>query len=294
MDGKSFAVGRKQIREFVIITLGTVIVAAAVFFFLVPSHLSVGSISGLAVIIASFLPLPVSVITMALNVLCLILGFLLIGREFGAKTVYTSLLLPVVIALLEGIFPDYRSVMEDPFLDMVCYCCLVSVGLAVLFVRNASSGGLDIIARILNKFFRIDLGTAMSAAGMTVALLSALAYDIKTVVLSVLGTCLGGIVLDYIILGINPKKKVCVITPKHEELRRYILDELHSGATMYKAIGAYGLEPHDEIVVIADRNEYAKLMTYLSRLDPDAFVTVYSVREILYKPKRRTQLREDR
>lgn len=132
---------RAVLAEWGIITLGTAIVAAAVFFFLVPSKLSVGSVSGLAIVLANVIPLPVSAITMALNVLFLVLGFLLIGGEFGAKTVYTSILLPLVLGVLERLFPNNGSIMGDQFLDMLCYTMLVSLGLALLFVRNASSGG---------------------------------------------------------------------------------------------------------------------------------------------------------
>ena len=149
---------RAVLAEWGIITLGTAIVAAAVFFFLVPSKLSVGSVSGLAIVLANVIPLPVSAITMALNVLFLVLGFLLIGGEFGAKTVYTSILLPLVLGVLERLFPNNGSIMGDQFLDMLCYTMLVSLGLALLFVRNASSGGLDIAAKILNRYFHLELG----------------------------------------------------------------------------------------------------------------------------------------
>lgn len=165
------------LAEWGVITLGTAIVAAAVFFFLVPSRLSVGSVSGLAIVLANFIPLPVSAITMALNVLFLVLGFLLIGGEFGAKTVYTSILLPLLLGVLERLFPNNGSIMGDQFLDMLCYTMLVSLGLALLFVRNASSGGLDIAAKILNRYFHLELGAALAAAGMVVALSSALVYD---------------------------------------------------------------------------------------------------------------------
>ncbi len=272
-------------KEFVMITAATVIVAAAVFFFLVPSHVSVGSISGLAIVLGNFVPLPISVITMVLNVVLLAVGFLCIGREFGGKTVYTSLLLPIVIGVFEYLFPENTSMTADPFLDMLCYIFVVSIGLAMLFNRNASSGGLDIVAKLLNKYFRMELGKAMSLAGMCVALSSALVYDKKIVVLSVLGTYLNGIVLDHFIFGSNMKKRVCIISKKEEEIRQFILHELHSGATIYEAIGAYDFEVHREIITIVDKNEYSKLMNYLAKTDRDAFITVYTVNEIIYKPK---------
>ena len=274
------------VKEFSVITVATAIVAAAVFFFLMPSHLSVGSISGLAIVLSNIVPLSVSVITMILNVVLLIVGFLLIGREFSGKTVYTSILLPLFIGLFELLLPEYTSMTGDPFLDMLCYIFAVSVGLAMLFNRNASSGGLDIVAKLLNKFTRMDLGKAMSLAGMCTALSSALVYDAKTVVLSVLGTYLNGIVLDHFIFGFNEKKRVCIISEKVEEIRTFIIHDLHSGATLYEAYGAYDTTPRREIITIVDKNDYAKLMHFIERTDSNAFVTVYAVGHIIYRPKK--------
>ena len=272
-------------KELIMITIATAIVAAAVFFFLIPSHVSVGSISGLAIVLGNFIPLPISAITMVLNVVLLVVGFLFIGREFGGKTVYTSILLPAIIGVFEVLFPNNTSMTADPFLDMLCYIFVVSIGLAMLFNRNASSGGLDIVAKLMNKYLRMELGKAMSLSGMCVALSSALVYDKKIVVLSVIGTYLNGIVLDHFIFGSNIKKRVCIISKKEEEIRQFILHELHSGATIYEAIGAYDFQKHREIITIVDKNEYSRLMSYIAKTDSDAFATVYAVNEIIYRPK---------
>lgn len=274
-----------MVKEFFIITIATSIVAASVFFFLVPSHVSVGSISGLAIVIANFIPLPVSALTMIMNVALLVVGFLLVGREFGVKTVYTSILLPAVMGILEQIFPNQVSLMGDPFVDMICYVFFVSIGLAMLFHRNASSGGLDIVAKLMNKFLHMDLGKSMSVSGMLVALSSALVYDAGIVVLSVLGTYLNGIVLDHFIFGFDMKKRVCIVSQKEQEIREYILHELRSGATLYEAYGAYNLEPRREIITIVDKSEYARLMSFIEKADPQAFVTVYTVHKTIYRPK---------
>ena len=276
------------IREYTIITLGTLVIAAAVYFFLVPANLAVGSISGLAVVISQFLPLPVSYITFGLNMICLVLGFVLIGNEFGAKTVYTSILMPLFLRAFEHLFPGFSSMTEDPFLDMLCYCFVVSIGLALLFLRNASSGGLDIIAKILNKYFRMDLGAAMSASGVVVALLSALCYDKKIVIISLIGTYLNGVILDKFIFGLDEKKKVCIISPHFEEIKDFILNELHSGATIYESFGAYGDMPKRlEIQTIVDKSEYSALMKYMNRIDPKAFMTVYTLKTITYISKKK-------
>lgn len=279
------AIRKKQLKEYGMITVATVIVAAAVFFFLVPSTVSVGSISGLAIVLGNFVPLPISAITFALNAALLVVGFLLIGREFGGKTVYTSILLPACLRLLELLLPDFQSMTGDPFLDMICYIFVVSVGLAILFNANASSGGLDIVAKLLNKYLHMELGTAMSVSGMCVALSSALVYDKKIVILGILGTYLNGIVLDHFIFGFDAKKRVCIISEKEEAIRRFIIEELHSGATLYEAVGAYNAQPRREIITIVDKSEYARLMRFIEKTDSEAFITVYTVNKILYRPK---------
>ena len=277
---------KEVVWELFTLTAAVAIIAAAVYFFLVPSHASVSSISGLGIILTNFIPLPLSVITMVLNVVLLIIGFITCGREFGTKTVYTSILLPVFIGIFERIFPNIGSLTKTQELDVLCYVLVVSVGLSILFNMNASSGGLDIVAKIMNKYLHIELGKAMSLAGMCVALSAALVYDKKTVVLSVLGTYFNGIVVDHFIFGQNLKRRVCIITKYEEELRNFILHELHSGATIYDAIGAYNLDKRHEIITIVDKNEYQKLMNYISREDPHAFITVYTVSDIRYQPKR--------
>ncbi len=272
-------------QEAAILTVAVAIIAAAVYFFLVPSHASVSSISGLGIVLSNFVPLSLSAITMILNVVLLIVGFFTCGREFGAKTVYTSILLPVFIGLFERLFPDIGSLTDSQELDVLCYILVVSVGLSILFNRNASSGGLDIVAKIMNKYLHIELGRAMSLSGMCVALSAALVYDKKTVVLSVLGTYFNGLVLDHFIFDHNIKRRVCIITKKEEELRHFILTDLHSGATVYESYGAYNMEKRREIITIVDKGEYQKLMDFMNREDPQAFITVYTVSDMRYQPK---------
>ena len=276
------------VRELAILTGAVAIIAAAVYFFLVPSHASVSSISGLGIVLANFVPLPLSAITMVLNVVLLVIGFLTCGREFGAKTVYTSILLPAFIGLFERLFPNLGSLTDSQELDVLCYILVVSVGLSILFNRNASSGGLDIVAKIMNKYLHMDLGKAMSLSGMCVALSAALVYDKKTVVLSVLGTYFNGLVLDHFIFDNNIKRRVCIITEKEEELRRFIIEDLHSGATVYESYGAYNMQKRREIITIVDKAEYQKLMSYMNREDPQAFITVYTVSDMRYRPKGNT------
>ena len=272
--------------EINILTIAIAIIAVAVYFFLVPSHTSISSMSGLGIVLSNFVPLPLSAITMILNVVLLIIGFFTCGKEFGLKTVYTSVMLPVFLGIFENIFPNIGSITDSQELDVLCYILVVSVGLSILFNRNASSGGLDIVAKIINKYFHMELGKAMSLSGMCVALSAALVYDKKTVVLSVLGTYFNGIVLDHFIFDHNIKRRVCIITKKEEELRQFIVRDLHSGATIYEAIGAYNMEKRNEIITIVDKGEYQKLMKYINQEDPEAFITVYTVSDMRYLPKK--------
>ena len=274
------------VKETVILTVAVAIIAAAVYFFLVPSHTSVSSISGLGIVLSNFVPLQLSAITMILNVVLLIIGFFTCGREFGVKTVYTSVMLPLFLGLFEIIFPNFGSMTDSQELDVLCYILVVSVGLSILFNRNASSGGLDIVAKIMNKYLHMELGKAMSLSGMCVALSAALVYDKKTVVLSILGTYFNGIVLDHFIFDNNIKRRLCIITKKEEELRQFIIHDLHSGATIYEAIGAYNMEKRREIITIVDKGEYQKLMKFINQEDPKAFITVYNVSNMRYQPKK--------
>ncbi len=279
-------INKKNVKEWFVITAGTVIVAMAVYFFMLPSHVTVGSAAALAMVISNFVPLDVSVITMLMNIVLLIIGFLLIGPEFGVKTVYCAILMPGVLWIFERIFPDVQSITQDPFLDVICYILVVGVGLSILFSRNASSGGLDIVAKLMNKYLRMDLGQAMSLSGMLVALSSALCYDKKIVAISVMGTYFGGLVVDHFIFGLNIKRRVCIISPKVDEIVNFILYDLHSGASLNEIIGAYDKTVRREIIVIVDNQEYRKLMDYMKKTDPKAFITVYSVNEISYQPKK--------
>lgn len=197
----------KKIKDFFGITFGTIIVGTAVFFFLVPSGTAVASISGLAIILTKFIPWSVSMWTMMLNLLCLVLGFIFVGKEFSGKTVYTSVLLPIVIGVYERVFPNFTSIMGYDFLDMVCYVSLVSLGLAILFLCNASSGGIDIIVKMMNKYFNFPLGKGMIAAGLCLSVFSFFVYNIRICILSILGTYLNGLILDHFIYNMDGRNQ---------------------------------------------------------------------------------------
>ena len=276
---------KRVIKEYSILTFGAVLAATAIYLFMLPCNLAIGSSAALAMVLSNIIPLPVSVMSLIINVFLLICGFVLIGPEFGAKTVYTSIVMPVSLSVWELIYPNNPSLTQDPLLDMICYITVLGVAMALLFSHNASSGGLDIVAKIMNKYLKMQIGTAVSIAGIVVALTSVFYYDSKTVIISVIGTYASGIIVDRFIFGLNIKRRVCVLSEHIDQIIDYILYDLHSGATLYESIGAYDHTSRKEVVAIVYKNEYRKLMDYVRQVDPKAFVTVYSVNEVCYQPK---------
>lgn len=276
---------KRFIKDYFVITFGSILAGAAIFFFMMPSNVAVGSGSALAMVLSNFIPLSVSLISLLLNIFLLILGFILVGPEFGAKTIYCAILVPVSIGIFENIFPNFKSLTDDQLIDTICYILLVGIAMAILFSRNASSGGLDIVAKIMNKHLKMEFGKANALAGIVIALSSIVCYDVKSVIIGVLGTYFGGLLVDYFIFGLNIKRRVCIISPKLDEIVDFILNELHSGATLNEIIGAYDKTTRHEVITIVDKQEYRLLMDYVRKTDPKAFVTVYSVNEIRYQPK---------
>ena len=276
----------KEVKDYIALTFAILITAFSVYFFLIPSDTSISSISGLAIVLKHLVPFKVSSITLFFNVLLLILGFLTCGREFGSKTVYTSILFPIYIAIFEHLFPDYVSMTGSDIIDVCAYVVFVSFSMALLFNLNASSGGLDIVAKIMNKYLHIEIGKALSISGMIVALSSIFVFPPRNVILSILGTFINGIIIDYFIFGQSIKRRVCILSLNHsEEIKEFIINNLHSGESIYEPKGAYSNKTHEEIITIVDKREYQILMDYIITTDPAAFVTVYNVSTMRYVPK---------
>lgn len=262
------------------LVLGMFLASAAVYYIMMPGEFAVGSLSGLVMILANFIPLKVSTITFLLNGILLILGFVFVGKEFGTKTVFTSMLLPAFLWLFERITPNAEPLTDDMLLNMLCYILVVSCGQALLFQANASSGGLDIAAKILNKYFHIEIGKSLVILGFITAFMSILVYDRKTLVISLLGTYLGGSVLDHFLNGFHIRKKVCIVSEKYEEIQSYIIRMLGCGATLYPAYGGLSQKEYMEVVTILEKNASAKLIAFVHATDPNAFMTVYTVGEV--------------
>ncbi|MBQ5814002.1 MAG: YitT family protein [Clostridia bacterium] len=270
----------KNIKEFIIITVGIFIAAVGVFFFMIPSAIPTGGISGISLVLSNLLPLSISTISLVLNIFLLIIGYIFIGKDFGLKTVYTSLLLPILLGVFEKMFPNFTSILGDPVYDMVVSLFVIGIGQTLLFNAGASSGGLDIVGKLLNKYLRMDLGKAMSTSGLAASLTAVFCYDLKTVVFALLGTYLSGVILDHFLFGTTERKRVCIISSDIESMTKYILHDLDAGATLYEAKGAYDGKVKYEIITILDKNKYKLLMDHISKNDPAAFVTVTPIHEV--------------
>lgn len=274
------------IIDFILITIGTIICGVATYFFMVPSNLAIASVSGVAILIGKFVPLSKALLILILNLVLLVISWFFVGREFTIKSIYPSVGLPVVMMILGHYTPNYHGVMNDQFLDMICYLFLCDLGIALMFVRNASSGGLDVLYKMANKYLNIDFGVATSVVGLFISAPAIFIYDPKTGVLSIMGTYVTGIIIDHYVFGMTTKLKVCILSKKNDEICEYIINELHSGVTRYEASGGFTGDKFDEINVIVNRNEYAKLMKHLREVDPDAFATVTNIHDVMYRPKR--------
>ncbi|ASS38301.1 YitT family protein [Mogibacterium pumilum] len=279
-------ISKNGIIDFILITIGMIICGAATYFFMVPSNLAIASVSGVAILIGKFVPMSKAMLILILNLILLVISWFFVGREFTIKSIYPSVGLPVVMMIIGHFTPNYHGVMNDQFLDMICYLFLCDLGIALMVVRNASSGGLDVLYKMANKYLHIDFGVATSVIGLFISAPAIFIYDPKTGVLSILGTYVTGIIIDHYVFGMTTKLKVCILSKKNDEICEYIINELHSGVTRYEASGGFTGDKFDEINVIVNRNEYAKLMKHLREVDPDAFATVTNIHDVMYRPKR--------
>ena len=269
------------VKDYVIITISMFVVSAAIYYLMMPNGFVIGSLSGMIMVLAHFVPLKVSTMTLIANVALLIVGYIFIGKDFGTKTVVTSLMLPFYLRIFEIITPNVPSLTDDMLVNMFCHVLVISFGQALLFNANASSGGLDVIAKLLNKYFHMEIGKSLTIAGFVAASTSILVYDRKTLVVSLLGTYLSGMILDSFIDGFHIRKRVCILSEKYQDMQKYIVEELNRGATLYPAFGGLDNQERTEVVTILEKNEYAKLLAYIHKTDPSAFVTVSTVGEVI-------------
>ena len=281
----------EKLKYFLTIFGGTFIIAFGVYFFMNPFHIMCGSVTGLAIVLINFIPVPLSVMTFILNVICIILAFVFIDRKFGVKIIFISLLLPAIIFVFEIFFPNPQSLTGNLALDAIAMITVICFGQAILFNANAASGGLDIIAKMMNKYLHMELGKAIVIAGAVTVASSYFAYDIQTVVIGFMTTYFSGILLDYFIDGFTGKIRVCIISKYNDEIKRYVIEELQRGITVYTAVGGYSGEPRNELCAVLTKKEYGQLMDYVEGVDPNPFVTISNIKRVVGSwntPKRRS------
>ena len=279
-------------KELFIMTGGMLIAAAAVYYFLIPSKLVVGSITGLSIVIGKLLSaagigIKVSQVIVIINAILLVLAWLLIGKEFGAKTVYTALILGPLVDFWEKVLPietllepGQTSLMNDPWFDLLCFVLILSASQTILFHINASTGGLDILAKIVNKYLHMDIGTSVSIAGAIICCTAFAINPFRLVVIGLIGTWINGLTLDYFTAGMNRRKRVCIISSQYEQLRKYIIEELERGCSLYNVTGGYNGHQNIEIQALLTQNEFASLMDYMKSNDIHGFITAGNVSEI--------------
>ena len=285
-------------KELIVMTLAMFIGAAAVNYFLVPSHLVIGSISGLSIVLSQLLPIKVSVMIFIINAILLLMAWLLIGKEFGAKTVYTALILGPLMDVWEAIIPSSKlaemrlasdmpintanltSVMGDPLLDLICFVLMLSISQAILFNINASTGGLDIIAKIINKYTHLDIGVSVTVGGAIICCTAFLINPVHLVIIGLVGTWVNGLVVDYFMASINQRKRVCVISDEHERLRDFIVNKLHRGCSLYNVVGGYTGKQQVEVESLLSKDEFAALLEFIKTEKIEHFITAGNVSEI--------------
>lgn len=302
--------------EFLLMTFGMILTAICVHYFLVPSKLIIGTISGLSIVLATVsetlfsVHLEVSVMIFVINAILLVLAYFLIGKEFGIKTVYTALILGPFTGILEKFLPYQKvitmlyhdksafydaatggwsqtalqdgisSLMGDPWFDLVCFVLILSFAQAMLFKINASTGGLDILAKIVNKYMHFDIGASVTVAGTIICLTAFAINPFNIVVIGLIGTWINGLVVDYFTAGMNRRKRVCIISPQYHHIQDFIINELHRGVTMYDVTGGYSNQKKVEIQALLTKDEFSDLMNHINENGINAFITAGNVSEV--------------
>lgn len=298
--------------ELIIMTVGMLITACAVYYFLVPSKLIIGTISGLSIVISGVseqlfgFALPVSTVILVVNAILLVLAYFLIGKEFGTKTVYTALILGPLMRILEKYFPYENfiqqgaatpSIMGDIWFDLCCFVLLLSAAQAVLFSINASTGGLDILAKIVNKYLHFDIGKSVTVAGACICCTAFAINPFHMVVIGLIGTWINGLVVDYFTASLNNRKRVCIVSKDYDRIRRFIIDDLVRGCTLYEVIGGYSNEKSIELEALLTKDEFSKLMEHINKNEIKAFITAGNVSEVYglwFKDKKRVKQSVDK
>ena len=272
---------KKEIKDYLIITLGVFLVAGAIYFFLMPNNIA-GGINGLAMVINHYIPIiPVGALMIIMNIILFVVAFLVIGPSFGARTVYASFSLSGTIWLFGYIYPMNRPFTNDVLLELFFGIVVQGVGMAIIFNEDASTGGTDIIAKILNKYLHINIGKGVLTADLSVTLLAGFTFGLQEGLYTLLSVILNGVVIDRMIEGLNACKEIRIISNKNKEIEEFILKELGRGATTYYAKGSFSQKDIEVLCTVVDTKELIKIKNFIRTVDKNAFVNVTEVFETL-------------
>lgn len=272
----------KKIRDFLLLNLGLFLVAAGIYYFMVPNNLAAGGVSGLAMVINSYVPsVPIGALMLGMNIILFIVAVIFIGKEFAVKTVYSSFALSGMIWLLELLLPIKAPIIDDLLIQLLFGTIISAVGMGIVFNQNGSTGGTDIVAKIINKYFHIPIGKGLLASDFLITLFAGLTFGPKIGMYALLGVFINGFAIDMVIDGFNVVKQVVIITDKGEKIKGFIMETMGRGATIYMAKGAYTGEDKEVITTVLSQKEFVRLKHFVSSVDEKAFVTVSSVHEVL-------------
>lgn len=275
-----------RLIEFAMMTLGSLLVAVGVYFFKFPNHFSTGGVSGLSVLLGNLFPsatITSSLMNTVLNVIFLVLGFLVLDKGFGFRTVYCTLLYTGLVQVFEWVWPLAAPLTNQKMLELFFGIFLPSLGAAILFNVSASTGGTDIVAMILKKYSGLDVGNALLISDVFIAASALLVFDVETGLFSLLGLVLKSVMVDWALGSLNRKKAFMVVTRDPENVCKFIIGGMNRSATVWAAQGAY--THHDEYVVLTvlSIHQAVLLRNYIRRTDPHAFILVTTSSEIFGK-----------
>ncbi|MCT4564916.1 MAG: YitT family protein [Maledivibacter sp.] len=270
------------IKDYVIITIGVIIVALGLCFFLVPADLAVGGVTGFAMVINNIFPwLSIGHMMFIMNLILFIVAFILIGRQFGAKTIYASFALTGVVWIVDEFLPIYNPIVNDMILNLFFGILIQGIGMAIIFYQNASTGGTDIVAKILNKFFHIEIGKALLLSDFVITLLAGLTFGLELGLYALLGVMMNAFVIDNVIEGLDLKISISIISVYPDEIKEFINKDINRGATIYHAEGAYTNNSKTVITTVMNKKEFIRLKKFIKEKDKEAFVMASTVREVM-------------
>lgn len=271
---------RESIKEFALITIGIFLVAISVVYFFEPNNIAAGGITGLAIVINHYIPfISIGPLVLMMDAILFIVALIVLGAKFGAKTIYSSFLLSTSMWIMQTFIPI--NITNDLMLATIFGTLISAVGMAIVFNANASTGGTDIIAKILNKFFHIEIGKSLLIVDFLVTLLGAVTFGINIGLYGLLAVIINGVVIDNIIAGFKTKSEITIISEKNKEISKFILDDLERGCTFIKGIGGFTGKDTSILYTVLDRNEFIKLKNKIKEIDKNAFITVGEVHEVM-------------